>query len=61
MFTATVSEILMSEGRSVLSPAQQSTGSERIKLSIGRTLNLCVLNNHNFRYKKKKIYATHLV
>ena len=30
MFTPTVFEILMSEGRSVLSPAQRSTGSERI-------------------------------
>ena len=61
MFTPTVSEILMSEGRSVLSPPQRDTESEGIKLSLDRTLNLCVLNNHTFRYKKKKIYATYLV
>ena len=49
MFTPTVSEILMSEGRSVLSPPQRDTESEGIKLSLDRTLNLCVLNNHTFR------------
>ena len=31
MFTLTVFEILLSEGRSVLSPAQWGTGSERVK------------------------------
>ena len=30
MFTLTVFEILLSEGRSVLSPAQRGTGRERI-------------------------------
>ena len=32
MFTLTVFEILLSEGRSVLSPAQRGTGSERINV-----------------------------
>ena len=31
MFTLTVFEILLSDGRSVLSPAQRGTGSERVK------------------------------
>ena len=31
MFTLTIFEILLSEGRSVLSPAQRGTGSERVK------------------------------
>ena len=31
MFTLTVFEILLSEGRSVLSSAQRGTGSERVK------------------------------
>ena len=30
MFTPTVFDILMPEGRSVLSPAQRGTGSERV-------------------------------
>ena len=34
MFSPTIFEILMSEGRSVLSLAQQSTGSERAKMLV---------------------------
>ena len=34
MFTPTVFEILMSEGRLVLSPTQRGTGSERVKKII---------------------------
>ena len=33
MFTLTVFEILLSKGRSVLSPAQRGTGSESVKMS----------------------------
>ena len=32
MFTSTVFEILMSEGRSVLSPAQWGVGNERVNV-----------------------------
>ena len=32
MFTLTVFEILLSEGRSVLSPTQRGTGSERVNV-----------------------------
>ena len=31
MITSTIFEILMSEGRSVLSPTQRGTGNERVK------------------------------
>ena len=34
MFTRGVFEILMSEGRLVLSPAQWGTGSEKVKVSV---------------------------
>ena len=34
MFTLTVSENLLFEERSVLSPAERSTGSERVKVSV---------------------------
>ena len=42
MFTLTVFEILLSEGRSVLSPAQRVTGSERVK----KTLPFVVINEN---------------
>ena len=34
MFTPTVFEILISEGRAVLSPAERGTGSERVKVLV---------------------------
>lgn len=34
MFTPTVLEMLMSDGRSVLSPAQRGAGSERVKFKV---------------------------
>ena len=40
MFTLTVFEILQFEVRSVLSPAQQSTGSERVKLPVKNQKNI---------------------
>ena len=41
MFTLTVFEILLSEGRPVLSPAQRGTGSERV--NVMNNLQLCTL------------------
>ena len=43
MFTLTVFEILQFEVRSVLSPAQQGTGSERVKLPVKNQKNICNL------------------
>ena len=40
IFTSTVFEILVSEGRSVLSPTQQGTGSERVKVSMKSPKNI---------------------
>ena len=40
MFTLTVFEILQSEVRSVLSPTQQGTGSERVKLPVKNQKNI---------------------
>ena len=40
MFTPTVFEILLSEGRSVISPAQRGTGSERVKVSVKKQTNI---------------------
>ena len=34
MFMLTVLKILLSEGRSVLFPAQQGTGNEKVKVSV---------------------------
>ena len=43
MFTLTVFEILLSEGRSVLSPAQRGTGNERAKVSLKNQKNIRTL------------------
>ena len=40
MFTLNVFEILMSEGRLVLSPALRGTGSERVKVSVKNQKNI---------------------
>ena len=40
MFTPTVFEILLSEGRSVISPAQRGTGSESVKVSVKKQKNI---------------------
>ena len=40
MFTLTVFELLLSENRSVLSPAQRGTGSERVKVSVKNKTNV---------------------
>ena len=40
MFTPTAFEIVMSEGRSVLTPAQWGTGSEKVKSKISELLEL---------------------
>ena len=40
MFTATIFEILMSEGRSVLSPAQRDTENGRVKVSVKNQNNI---------------------
>ena len=40
MFTPTVFEILLSEGRSVISPAQRGTGSKRVKVSVKKQTNI---------------------
>ena len=55
MFTSTVFEILMSEGRSVLSPAKWGTGSESVKstyqpLLIGKVIKKYL--NHKFSSNK---------
>ena len=43
IFTLTVFEILLSEGRSVLSPAERGTGSERVKVSVKNQKNIGIL------------------
>ena len=43
IFTLTVFEILLSEGRSVLSPAERGTGSERVKVSVKNQKNIEIL------------------
>ena len=40
IFTLTVFEILLFEGRSVLRPAQRVTGSERVKISVKNQKNV---------------------
>ena len=43
-FTPTIFEILMSERRSVLLPAQQGTGNERVKIFTQKNKMLCQNN-----------------
>ena len=43
IFTLTVFEILLSEGRSVLSPAERGTGSKRVKVSVKNQKNIGIL------------------
>ena len=43
MFTPTVFDILMSEGRSVLSPVQRGTGSERVKWFADNQMEISVI------------------
>ena len=43
MFTLTVFEILLFEGRSVLGPAQRVPGSERVKFSVKIQKNIQLL------------------
>ena len=42
VFTVTVFEILLFEGRSVLSPAQRGTGSEKVKVSVKNQKNIWI-------------------
>ena len=58
MFTPTVFDILMSEGRSVLSPVQRGTGSERVKWfadnqmkTNGNKCHLIVSTNELLKFK----------
>ena len=53
MFTPTAFEILLSKRRSVLSPAQRGTGSERAKKKetlLKRDAIKRVVHSHNFKY-----------
>ena len=43
MFTLTIFEILLFEGRSVLGPAQQAPGSEIVKFSVKNEKNVRLL------------------
>ena len=57
MFTPSVSEILMYEGRSVLTPAQRGTRNERVKVSVKKQkniLNLLKLPEKYLTYKLKR-------
>ena len=43
MFAFTVFELLLFENRSVLSPAQRGTGSERVKVPVKNKANVLML------------------
>ena len=59
MFTLTVLKILLSEGRSVLSPAQRGAGNERAKVSLKNQKNirtLLILPEKCLTYKLRRLW-----